>query len=148
MGQRRVQTPGFHHIFSRGTGGSAFFLDDDDRRLFVNLLERTAERQRWKVHAYCLMTTHYHLVLETERANLSAGMQRVNSVYVQSFNHRWGRFGTLVASRFGCRSIENEEYLHDVCEYVFLNPVKANLCEHPSQWPWNGGLLSSAMSKL
>lgn len=94
------------------------------------------------------MTTHYHAVVETREANLSHGMQRVNSIYVKAFNDRWGRFGTLVSGRFQSRVIESEEYLFEVCRYVFLNPVKANLCERASDWPWSGGLLVSARSDL
>jgi len=144
----RVDTPGFHHVYSRGTGGSALFVDDDDRQLLVHLLRATGSRLDWRIHAYCLMTTHYHAVIQTTGPNLSRGMQRVNSIYVQQFNHRWGRFGSLVAGRFGSRVIESEEYLVEVCRYVFLNPVKAELCARASDWPWSGGLLATAMSDL
>ncbi|MEP6893823.1 MAG: transposase [Gaiellaceae bacterium] len=144
----RIQDPGFHHVFSRGTGGVSFFIDNDDREFFVALLERTERRLRWRVHAYCLMNTHYHVVVETPAGTISAGMQRLNSIYVKAFNERWGRFGTLVASRFGSRLIENEEYLAEACRYVFLNPVKANLSDRASDWPWSGGLSASAMSGL
>jgi putative transposase len=75
-------------------------------------------------------------------------MQRVHSIYVKEYNRRWGRHGTLVATRFGSRVIESEEYLVEACRYVFLNPVKAKLCERARDWPWSGGLLASAMSDL
>ena len=74
--------------------------------------------------------------------------RHLNSIYVKAFNGRWGRFGTLVAGRFGSRVIESEEYLHEVCRYVFLNPVSARLCDRASEWRWSGGLLASAMSDL
>ena len=125
-----------------------FFFDDDDRQLFVALLEGTARRLGWRIHAYCLMSTHYHAVLETPPETISAGMQRLNSIYVKAFNARWGRFGTLVASRFGSRLIESEEYLREACSYVFLNPVKANLCDRAGDWRWSGGLSASAMADL
>lgn len=144
----RSDVAGFHHIFSRATGGSTFFVDDDDRLLLLQLLEQTRRRLDWRVHAYCLMTTHYHAVLETVEPNLSRGMQRINSIYAREYNRRWGRHGTLVASRFGSRVIESEEYLVEACRYVFLNPVKAQLCERATDWSWSGGLLASAMSDL
>jgi putative transposase len=125
-----------------------FFLDDGDRRLFLHLLSRTANRLGWKVHAYCLMTTHYHAVIETKEADLSRGMQRVNSLYVRSYNDRWERFGTLVSGRFGSRMIETEEYFYEACRYVFLNPVTAELCRSASEWPWSGGLQSAVMAEL
>jgi REP element-mobilizing transposase RayT len=144
----RDQTPGFHHVYSRGTGGAPFFVDDDDRRLFIQLLERTAALLEWRIQVYCLMTTHYHVVVETKNANLSAGLQRLNSKYVLAFNTRWGRFGTLVAGRFGSRVIEDDEYLAEVCRYVALNPVKAQLCERARDWPWTGGLAASNLTDL
>jgi REP-associated tyrosine transposase len=144
----RIQSAGIHHVFSRGTGGTAFFADDDDRRHFIHILNRTAERLGWCVHAYCLMTTHYHAVIQTDEPNLSLGMQRVNSIYVKSFNTRWSRFGTLVAGRFGSRMIETEEYFAEACRYVFLNPVRAELCQRASDWPWSGGALSPDTADL
>ncbi len=94
------------------------------------------------------MSTHYHAVIQTPEANLSRGMQLVNSKYVRAYNDRWGRFGTLVAGRFGSRSIESEEYFSAACRYVFLNPVRAELCQHACEWPWSGGLLSPAMADV
>lgn len=145
---KRNQAPGAYHVFSRGTAGLTYFIDDDDRRLFLHLLDRTADRLRWTVHAYCLMTTHYHAVIETREADLSRGMQRINSVYVRSYNDRWERFGTLVSGRFGSRTIETEEYFFTACHYVFLNPVRAELCRRASEWPWSGGVLSPAIADL
>ena len=146
--EERHQECGYHHVASRGTGGSPFFFDEDDRQLFLRLVGRTAARLDWRIHAYCLMTTHFHLVVETTEPNLSRGMQHLNGVYVKGFNERWGRFGTLVAGRFRSRVIESEEYLAEACRYVFLNPVKAGLCDRASDWPWSGGLLFAAASSL
>jgi REP element-mobilizing transposase RayT len=144
----RTPAPGCFHVITRATGGGAFFRDDDDLVLFVHLLHSTAGRLGWTGHAYCLMTTHYHLVVETRQPNLSLGMQRINSVYVRSFNSRWGRFGSLVAERFHSRLIEDEAYLSEVCRYVFLNPVKAELCAHAADWPWSGGSMFVHAARL
>ena len=103
-------------------------------------------RCRWNLHAYCLMTTHYHVVIQTREPNLSLGMQLVNSAYVRMHNQRSGRFGTLVSGRFGSRPIESEEYFVEACRYVFLNPVRAKLCRRASEWPWSGGLFPPAMA--
>jgi len=129
---------GYFHVFTRGVAGTAIFQDDEDRRSFLTLLISAARRYGWDLHTLCLMTTHYHLVLESTRTHLSAGMQWLNGVYAQSFNTRYARRGHLFGSRFGARAIEDEEYLQRVCEYVLLNPVRAGLCEIASQWPWNG----------
>jgi putative transposase len=147
--RRRQQDPGFYHVISRGAGGAAFFRDDVDRFALMRCLSLTAERCEWVIYAYCLMTTHFHVVLETKRANLGAGMQRVNSRYVKRFNERWGRFGTLVSERYRSRWIESEAYLSEACRYVFLNPIRAGLCDQVAQWPWSGGrFFGAAVAEL
>lgn len=140
----REQGPGYFHVFTRATGGGALLVDDADRRHLVHLLATTADRLGWRVLAYCVMTTHYHAVVQTTRPNLSRGMQRINSTYARVFNQRYGRFGALVACRFGYRIIEADQYLEEVCRYVFMNPVRAGITETAEEWPWNGGVLQGA----
>jgi|SRR5919197_1701556 REP element-mobilizing transposase RayT len=135
---RTTLPDGYFHAYGRAVYGAVLFDDDADHRLFLKLLLRTAKRCGWELHALCLMTTHYHVVLETPRALLSAGMQRLNGVYAQKFNKRHDRFGHLFAGRFGARAIDSEEYLDRACEYVLLNPVRAGLCDRAADWPWNG----------
>jgi putative transposase len=144
----RFQFPGCYHVYSRGTGGNAFFRDDDDRAFFRAILERVATRRDWNIDAYCLMTTHYHAVVTTRASNLSRGMQQIHATYVRGFNERWGRFGTLVSSRFGSRLIDDDRRWSAAVEYVFLNPVKAGLCNRPGDWPWSGGTLFAAVAEL
>jgi putative transposase len=136
----REQGPGYFHVFTRATGGGALVVDDGDRRHLVHQLATTADRLGWRLLAYCVMTTHYHAVVQTTTPNLSRGMQRINSVYARTFNERHGRFGTLVACRFGYRIIENDDYVAEVCRYVFMNPVRAGVVETAHAWPWNGGV--------
>jgi putative transposase len=140
----RDQGPGYFHVFTRATGGGALVVDEADRRHLVHLLATTADRLGWALLAYCVMTTHYHAVVQTTRPNLSRGMQRINSTYARTFNQRYGRFGTLVACRFGYRIVEEEHYLEEVCRYVFMNPVRARITETAEAWPWNGGVLLAA----
>jgi REP element-mobilizing transposase RayT len=144
----RIASPGCYHVITRATGGGAFFREDEDRVLLLHLLSSTAWLLEWEIHAYCLLTTHYHVVLGTPKPNLSRGMQRINSVYVRSINERWGRFGTLVAERFRSRPIESEEYFIEACRYVFLNPVRAELCALPEEWPWSGGIAFAGVANL
>src|SRR5262249_35217597 len=129
---------GYFHAYSRAVHGAVLFEDDADHRLFLKLFVRTAKRCAWDVHALCLMTTHYHLVLETTVRYLAAGMQWLNGVYAQLFNKRHERFGHLFAGRYGARVIESDDYLERACEYVLLNPVRAGLCERAADWPWSG----------
>jgi putative transposase len=128
---------GFFHVTARGVFGARIFRDDDDRRRFVEFLGRCIETYSWACYAYCLMSTHYHLVLEARRGDLSRGVQYLNGRHAQVFNHRHKRYGALFAERFSCRGIESEDYLYDACAYVILNPVKAGLCERVEDWPWS-----------
>lgn len=108
-----------------------------DRRTFLAHLRTRTERHGWIVHALCLMTTHYHLVLHSTRVDLSRGVQRLNSRYAQLFNKRHVRFGHLFADRFASRVIETERHLHEACRYVVENPVRARLCDAAEDWPWS-----------
>ena len=88
------------------------------------------------MHALCLMTTHYHLVLEAKRVDLSRGLQRLNGRYAQGFNERHVRFGHLFADRFAARAIDDETYLLQACQYVIENPVRAGICSSADEYPW------------
>jgi REP-associated tyrosine transposase len=129
---------GYFHVSARGVAQRGqLFRDDDDRSTFVGLLTRSADAHRWTCHAYCLMGTHYHLVLETASDALSAGLQRLNWLYAMRFNTKYELFGAVFANRFSARVIESEEYLYEACSYVLLNPVKAGLCDRSDEWPWS-----------
>jgi putative transposase len=129
---------GYFHVYTRGiAGGSAVFADDADRAFFVELLARCIDRHRWTCHAYTLLSTHYHLVVEATRASLSSGLHQLNGRYAGRFNRRHGRFGHVFAERFQARVIESEAYLYDACAYVAQNPVAAGLCDAPEDWPWS-----------
>jgi putative transposase len=128
---------GYFHVASRGVYGTSVFLDGDDRRRFLRLLRSCEDAYWWTCHAFCLMTTHYHLIVESEREKLSRGVQLLNGRYAVQFNRRHGRFGHLFAERFSARVVESEDYLFDACAYTVLNPVKAGLCLLPEDWPWS-----------
>jgi REP-associated tyrosine transposase len=97
---RTTLPDGYFHVIARGVAGCAAFEDDHDRRIFLGRLRVCAQDHSWAMHALCLMTTHYHLVLECKRADLSRGLHRLNGRYAQRFNERHGRFGHLFADRF------------------------------------------------
>lgn len=138
----RVQLPGaIYHVTSRGTGPCVIFHDDRDRTAFVGRLRSVVDRCRWNCHAYCLMATHYHLLLETPVANLAIGMQLLNGSYAQGFNRRHGRVGALLQGRYHSKLIETERHFHQATLYIALNPVRAGLCAEPEDWPWSGSLL-------
>jgi len=134
----RIQYDGaVFHVTSRGNERKPVFRDDLDRETFLEVLRTTNERHNWLCHAYCLMTNHYHLVIETVDGELSAGMRQLNGVYTQRFNRRRGRAGHLFQGRFKAIVIEKERHLLEVCRYVVLNPVRARLVKHPGEWTWS-----------
>lgn len=128
---------GYFHVISRGVDGCAIFRDDADRRAFLSHLRTCTDTHRWTIHALCLMTTHYHLVLRSTSSDLSHGVQLLNGRYAQRFNNRHIRFGHLFADRFTSRAIETEAHLHEACRYVVENPVRARLCDSAEDWPWS-----------
>lgn len=134
---RSLLPDGIYHVTSRGVEHRLIFLDDDDRRLFLTLLLEVVEAFGWQVHALCLMGTHYHLVVECTRRDLSDGMQELNGRYAQSFNVKYGRWGHLFGDRFASRLIRDEQHLAAACRYVVGNPPAAGLCERPEDWPWS-----------
>lgn len=129
---------GAYHVTARGVDRAYIFLDDLDRRSFLRLLAETVDRYGWQCHAFCLMGTHYHLVLESARAALSSGVQRLNGVYARRFNGRHSRTGHLFGERFWSTWIETEEHLHATCRYVLANPIRAGLSDEHGDWRWSG----------
>jgi putative transposase len=128
---------GIFHVVNRGTNHSAIYLDDSDRKTFLTILGSVVVHWRWACHAYCLMTTHYHLIVETERPRLSRGMQMLNGRYARYFNRRYVRDGHLFGGRYTVYLIEDEERLEASCRYVLDNPVRAGLCANPDEWRWS-----------
>ena len=135
---RYLVPDGTFHVGTRGVDGTAIFRSDDDRRFFLQLFADVVERHGWVVHVFCLMTNHYHLVVEALRDDLSDGCHRLNGVYAQTFNRRYKRKGHLWGDRFWSGPIEGDEQFEDTCAYVLNNPVRAGLCDEPADWPWSG----------
>lgn len=124
----RIEYPGaIYHVLSRGDRREAIVRDNADRELFLDILGRTCGRTGWQIHAYCLMSNHFHLVVETPRSNLSAGMQWLLGSYTQQFNRRHRLSGHLFGGRYKALLVDSRrgEYLRQVCDYVHLNPVRA-----------------------
>ncbi len=134
----RIEFPGaLYHLTSRGNGRADIYLDDGDRHLFFDLLATVCQRMNWRCYAYCLMTNHYHLVIETLEGNLAKGMRQLNGVYTQRFNRLHDRVGHVFQGRYKAILVERETYLLELTRYVVLNPVRAGMVETPDQWPWS-----------
>jgi REP element-mobilizing transposase RayT len=134
----RPQIPGgLYHVTTRGNRRQPIVLEDRDCELFLFLLDKVVEQLGWRVHAYCVMTNHYHLLVETPDADISVGMQLLNGQYAQAFNRRHGYEGHLFERRFAAQVVESDYHLLELCRYIVLNPVRAGLCRHPAEWPWS-----------
>jgi len=145
----RIEYPGaVYHVTSRGNNRADIFLGDDDRQLFLNIWAKVVRRFRWVCHAYCLMTNHYHLLIETPEANLAAGMRQLNGLYTQAFNRRHGRSGHLLQGRYKAILIEKESHLLELCRYIVRNPVAADMVPTPEDWPWSSYLATAGKAKV
>ena len=114
---------------NRGDLREPIFKDDLDRRRLVETLGEACAKTSWQVHAHCLMENHFHLVIETPLANLVAGMKWFLGTYTSRFNRRQKLFGHLFSGRYKALIVDGRGngYLRTVCDYVHLNPVRANL---------------------
>jgi putative transposase len=134
----RLQFPGaFYHLTSRGNQREAIYLDKYDFQRFVDLLGEVCLRYHWRCHAWCLMTNHYHLVIETPDANLSRGMRQLNGLYTQRFNRRHKRVGHVFQGRYKAILVDADTYLLELVRYVVLNPVRAHVVKSAGQWHWS-----------
>jgi len=144
----RIEYPGaVYHVTSRGNEKKPVFKDDHDRENFLNALQHVNKRYNWICHAYCLMTNHYHLLIETPDGNLSIGMRQLNGVYTQLFNKWHGRTGHLFQGRYKAILIQKDSHLLEVCRYVVLNPVRAKMVERPEDWTWSSYLATAGKTK-
>jgi REP element-mobilizing transposase RayT len=128
---------GVQHVTLRGNRGQAIFRNDRDRSFFLQEFEITAQRYRWTWLAYCLMSNHCHLVIETPERTLGLGMRQLAGRYAQTFNRRHGTYGHLFQERYGSVLVESDVHFAQLLRYVALNPVTAGLCSDPAQWQWS-----------
>ena len=134
----RIEFPGaLYHITSRGDRKVDIYLDDTDRRVWLQTLAEVCAKWNYRVHAFCQMSNHYHLLLETVDGNLSEGMRQLNGVYSQYFNRRHDLVGHVFQGRYKAILVQKEGYLLELARYIVLNPVRAKLVADPAAWPWS-----------
>ena len=126
----RIQYPGaIYHCTSRGNQRAEIFKNNKDRELFMDTLAEACAKTDWQIHAWCLMSTHFHLVVETPKANLVEGMKWLLGTYTSRFNRRHRLSGHLFAGRYKALFVDGSGsgYLKTVCDYAHLNPARAGL---------------------
>lgn len=134
----RIEYPGaFYHVTSRGNEQKDIYKSRHDREKFLEYLESATQRYGAVIHAYCQMSNHYHLLLETQTGNLSQIMQHINSAYTTYFNVKRKRAGHLFQGRYKAILVEADEYATELSRYIHLNPVKAAMVAQPEDWPWS-----------
>jgi putative transposase len=133
----RIEVPGIYHVTTRGNNKRVIFLDDDDRLVFIRLLNRLSIKYGWTIYAYCLMTNHYHLLMRIDERGMSRGLCELNSQYALLFNQRHVRVDHLFGKRYWSEQIESDERFRRACRYVVRNPVEAGLVESPGDYVWS-----------
>ncbi len=126
-----------YHIINRGVGQMMIYHNDKDWKKFLGFQERVISQFNWICHAYCLMGNHYHLLIEIQDPNLARGMKLLNQLYSQFYNFKYQRCGPVFQGRYKAWLVEKEEHFLENSRYIVNNPVKANLVQHPSEWPWS-----------
>lgn len=129
-----------YHVTSRGDRRAPIYRADADRETWLEVLGNVCARFNWVVHAYCQMTNHYHVLVETVDGNLSQGMRQLNGRYTQGFNRRYGLVGHVLQGRYKAILVQKETYLLELTRYVVLNPLRAGMVTTLADWPWSSYL--------
>jgi putative transposase len=139
---------GLYHVTSRGDRREDIYASDEDRLLWLEIFSETCKRFNWVCHAWCLMTNHYHIVVETIEGNLSRGMRHLNGIYTQATNRKYRRVGHLFQGRYKGILVEKDSYLLELARYVVLNPVRAGMVGSCGEWPWSsyGAMIGTAQA--
>lgn len=136
--KRRYEKGYPQHIVNRGNNRQACFLDSQDYRMFLTVLKECAQEHRVPIHAFVLMTNHFHLLATPPQANsLSKLMQSLGRQYVRYFNDRHGRSGSLWEDRYKAAIVNTDSYLLAVYRYIELNPLRANMVKELHRYPWS-----------
>lgn len=138
MRRRRLYVPGLSaHVFQRGHNRSVIFDEASDYDHFVALMRHSARRYGTDVHAFALMSNHYHLIATPSHAKaLPKTMKAIDCGYTKYYNHKHGRMGTLWNARYRSKLIQDEGYWLTCLRYVELNPLRAHLVRTPAEYRW------------
>ena len=134
---RVVSKTNIYHVMLRGVNQQIIFEDEQHFRYFISILSMCRDICGYTIFAYCLMNNHIHLLMEEGTEPLSIVFKRICDRYVYWYNHKYERMGHLFQDRFRSEPVETERYFLIVIRYIFQNPVKAGIVEHPEDYPWS-----------
>ena len=144
----RIEFAGaLYHVTSRGNARQDIYLEDSDRINYLAYLQKACQRYQWQCHAYCLMSNHYHLLIETGTPSLSKGMKYINGGYTQAFNKKNSRVGHIFQGRFKAILVEKDAHLLELSRYIVLNPVRAGMVRSAKDWPWSSYRATAGISE-
>jgi len=134
----RIQYPGaWYHIMNRGKNGETIFQEEADRLTFIDLLKESASMWNIKIAAYCLMSNHYHLLIQTPDENLSRCMRHINGLYTQYFNRSYKNDGPLFKGRYKAIIVDADSYLLQLLRYIHKNPLRAGVVKEIKKFYWS-----------
>jgi len=134
---RKASASGIYHIMLKGNERKKIFLDDEDRRRFLDTLERMRDSNSYKLLAYCLMDNHVHLLMWEGKEILQRSMKRVAVSYVHYFNKKYKRTGHLFQDRYRSEAVEDDAYVLAAVRYIHNNPVKATMVTTAEGYRWS-----------
>ena len=136
--QLRIEYPGaLYHVTSRGNDKKDIFRSIKDREKFLSYLSSASERHGAIFHAYCLMSNHFHLMIETPEGNLSRIMKHINGSYTTYFNVKHKRAGHLLQGRYKAVLVQADTYAAELSRYIHLNPVRVKMVPSPEEYQWS-----------
>jgi len=135
--KRRIEKIGFYHILNRGVEKRNIYLEDEDYLKFLEIIDDSALTYDFSIYSFCLMSNHYHLLIQTKQENLSLLMRQINSRYSIYFNNKYKRVGPLFQGRFKSWFVYDSIYLKALIKYIEFNPLKANIADKVGLYKWS-----------
>jgi REP element-mobilizing transposase RayT len=145
--KRILYNGAIYHAMARGNGHRRLFVDDIDRLRFLELLGEARVRYAVRWRAFTLMTSHYHLKLETPAGNLPEVMKYINSQFARHWNRRRGTRGHVFGERYASKPIEDSRYAWTALRYIIWNPVEGGYVEHPEEWVWSSHRATAGLAE-
>jgi len=137
---RKISRSNIYHVILRGINRQDIFEDDGDRHYFMTVMQHYKGISDFRLHAFCLMTNHVHLLMEPKGEPLGQVFRRVGVRYVSWYNRKYERTGHLFQDRFRSETVESDAYYRSVLRYILQNPMKAGMERSPGNWRWSSYL--------